>query len=121
LPAGLRYAGVAVADGLIYVAGGVTPSGESRDVYAVDPLRRTVAHVARLPFPVAHAPLTALGGALYLFTGTHVLRIDPRARTTRVVARLPVSLADASAVTIGRHAYVLGGGTNAVYELSSGS
>jgi len=35
LPAGLRYAGVAALSGLIYVAGGVTPSGESDAVLAI--------------------------------------------------------------------------------------
>ena len=42
LPAGLRYAGVAALDGKIYVAGGVTPAGESDSVFVVDPARRTV-------------------------------------------------------------------------------
>jgi hypothetical protein len=119
LPVGLRYAGVAAYGGRIYVAGGVTTSGETRAVYAVDPARSSVSRIARLPFPAAHAPLVAVGDALYLFSGTHVVRIDPRSGTATVAGSLPAALHDAAAVAVAGHAYVLGGGTNAVYELST--
>ena len=91
LPTGLRYAGVAMLGGRIYVAGGVTTSGESSAVYAVDPHSRAVTQVATLPAPVAHAPLVALGRFLYLVGGTDVhgnaltsiLRVDPAQRDSR--------------------------------------
>jgi N-acetylneuraminic acid mutarotase len=117
LPAGLRYAGVAALDGKIYVAGGVTPAGESDSVFVVDPARGTVRRLGTLPAPVAHAPLVALGGKLYLVGGTtsggapvaRIVRIDPWSGSTTVAGRLPHPLADSAAVRVGSRAIVLGG------------
>jgi len=126
LPVGLRYAGVAALDGRIYVAGGVTTSGESTAVYSVDVRTKTVAQVATLPTAVAHAPLVAIGGRLYLVGGTDaagrprsaILGIDPAGSVTPA-GTLPAPLADAAAVSLGGKAYVLGGaGSSAVLELS---
>src|SRR5581483_7792723 len=100
LPVGLRYAGVAALDGVLYVAGGVTPNGDSDAVYAFDPATRSVRRVGTLPDPVAHAPLIALGGALYLIGGDHnadVLRLAPGGAVT-VAGRLPSPLVNAAAV-----------------------
>jgi hypothetical protein len=132
LPSGLRYAGVAMLRGRIYVAGGVTTSGESAAVYAVDPASRSVTQVATLPSPVAHAPLAALGRFLYLVGGTDargaaldsILRIDPASGTVVTAGRLPSPLADAAATRIGKRIVVLGGAgaapSNAVLELHVG-
>jgi outer membrane protein assembly factor BamB len=117
LPVGLRYAGVAAFGGLVYVAGGTSPSGEVAKVYAVDPAAHTVRVAAVLPAPVAHAPLVALGGRLYLVGGTdaagapldRILRVDPRSGTVTTAGRLPRPLADAAAVAVGRSVIVLGG------------
>ena len=46
-----------------------------------------------------------------------VLSIDPRRGTVTTVARLPEALADPAAVSLHGRVFVLGGGTNAVYEL----
>ena len=83
---------------------------------AVDPKRHTVTTVARLPAPVAHAPLATLDGALYLVGGTDaagtplrtILRIRPGSGVT-VAGSLPSPLADAAAVTVGGRVVVLGG------------
>jgi hypothetical protein len=119
LPAGLRYAGVAALGGKIYVAGGLTTAGETTQVLAVDPARRTVARIARLPEPLAHVALAPLGKRLLLVGGgsARVLAIDPQARTVTPAGRLPTALADPTAVALNGHVFVLGGGTNAVYEL----
>jgi hypothetical protein len=117
LPAGLRYAGVAALGNELYVAGGVTPGGESDAVLAVDPARHHVRRIATLPAPTAHAPLVALGGELYLIGGAtpggrpvdRVVEIDPAAGTATVAGRLPHPLADAAAVRVGRRAIILGG------------
>jgi hypothetical protein len=120
LPAGLRYAGVSVLHGAIYIAGGVTPAGESDAVFAVDGGR--VRLVATLPAPVAHASLATLGKSLYLVGGTdtegrpldRILRIDPFSGAATAAGRLPSPLADAAAVTLGDRIIVLGGaGTTA--------
>jgi hypothetical protein len=120
LPAGLRYAGVSALRGAIYVAGGVTPAGESDAVLSVDGGR--VRLVATLPAPVAHASLARLGESLYLVGGTDtegraldsILRIDPSSGAVTEAGRLPSPLADAAAVTLGGRIIVLGGaGTRA--------
>ena len=105
------------AGGKIYVAGGVTPAGESDSVFVVDPARGTVRRLGTLPAPVAHAPLVALGGKLYLVGGAtpggapvaRIVRIDPWSGSTTVAGRLPHPLADSAAVRVGSRAIVLGG------------
>jgi outer membrane protein assembly factor BamB len=119
LPTGTRYAGIATSDGKIYVAGGLTTQGESRAVYEFDPQNAAVVRIGSLPTPEAHAALAALGGALYLFGGRSVLRISPETGTVTRVATLPQALSDPNAVTVGRRIVVLGGGTNAVYALTT--
>jgi hypothetical protein len=48
-----------------------------------------------------------------------VLRISPATGAVARVATLPRALTDPNAVTIGRRIVVLGGGTNAVYALTT--
>ena len=115
--------------GRIYVAGGVTTSGTSGAVYAVDPRGGSVTRIATLPAPVAHAPLVALGRFLYLIGGSDgqgrplasVLRIDPASGTVASAGSLPGPLADAAATRIGSRIVVLGGAgaapSNAVLAL----
>jgi hypothetical protein len=117
LPVGLRYAGVAALGGKIYVAGGLTPSGESRAVYVFDPASSTVRQIAKLSAPDAHAALAALDGELYLVGGRSVLRIDPASRRVSRVATLKQTLTDPNAVTLGNRIVIVGGGTNDVFEL----
>jgi len=129
LPVGLRYAGVAALHGTIYIAGGMTTTGASDAVFAVDPRGRTVRRVGTLPSPVAHAPLAALRGSLYLIGGAditgaplaRILRIGAAAGTVVVAGRLPSALADSAAVGDGTRIVVLGGSgakpSAAVYAL----
>jgi hypothetical protein len=121
LPVGLRYAGVAALNGRLYVAGGVTASGDSAAVYRIDVHRRRVQRVGTLPRPVAHAPLVALDGALYLIGGDanrQIVRITPGGAAT-AVGRLPSPLANAAAVTLAGSIYLLGGdGSDAVLRLT---
>jgi len=120
LPAGLRYAGVASLDGKLYVAGGITTSGTSDAVYRFDPVTRKVTRVATLPQPVAHAPLVALGGSLYLLGGDGsdaIWRIAPAGGVT-LAGRLPHQLANAAAVALGGSIYLFGGdGSDAVLRV----
>jgi hypothetical protein len=124
LPAGLRYAGVTAAGTTIAVAGGLTPSGETAAIRLVDPGSGSVRRLGTLPRPVAHAPLVAVGDALYLIGGTNpagkptraIYRIDARSGAVRLAGRLPAPLADAAAVTIGSRVVVLDG--TAVYAFS---
>jgi Kelch motif len=121
LPVGLRYAGVAALRGQVYVAGGISPSGTSNAVYRFDPASGVVSQVATLPRPVAHAPLVALGGSLYLIGGDGspaIERIAPNGMVT-AAGRLPMPLANAAAVAIGDSVYVFGGdGSDAVLRIT---
>jgi hypothetical protein len=129
LPAGLRYAGVAIRPGRIYVAGGVTTTGASRAVYSVDLRGGSVKRLATLPSPVAHAPLVVLGRYLYLIGGSDglgrpvpaSLRIDPASGTVARVGSRPEPLADAAAARLGTRIVIFGGAgtapSNAVLEL----
>jgi Kelch motif len=118
LPAGTRYAGVAVLGDRILVAGGLVPSGTSSSVYSVDPASGSVRRVATLPAPEAHAGMAALGNALYLVGGRQVLRIVGRSVT--VAARLPVALSDPAVVALGGRIVIVGGGTSGVYAYTPG-
>jgi len=117
LPVGLRYAGVAIASGRIYVAGGVTTTGTSDAVYAYDISTGMVTQAATLPHGVAHAPLVALRGLLYLIGGRDqsgspvrtIMRIDPRTGVVGPAGTLPMPLADAAAVRSGSSIVVIGG------------
>ena len=121
LPVGLRYAGVAALGTHVYVAGGITTAGPSNAVFSFDTRTHSVKQVATLPYPVAHAPLAALDGALYLIGGdgrNAVLRITGGGSVS-VAARLPRTLSGAAAVTIAGGIDVLGGdGSGAVYRLT---
>jgi outer membrane protein assembly factor BamB len=120
LPVGLRYAGVASLGGDVYVAGGITTAGTSSAVYQFDPRTGVVSQIATLPQPVAHAPLVALDGALYLIGGdgtSAVERITPSGAVT-LAGHLPAPLANAAAVSLGKAIYVFGGdGSSAVLRL----
>jgi N-acetylneuraminic acid mutarotase len=86
-------------------------------VRIVDPAAGSVRRLGTLPQPVAHAPLVAVGDALYLIGGTDasgratraIYRIDGRSGAVRLIGNLPVPLADAAAVRIGSQIVVLGG------------
>ena len=101
----------------IYVAGGLTTSGNSSAIYAVRP-GGAVRQIGTLPAPQADAALAALGGTLYLVGGTRVLAIDPATGAVSTAATLPVSLTDPTATTVGKRIVVTGGGTSSVYALA---
>jgi outer membrane protein assembly factor BamB len=123
LPVGLRYAGVAALGGRIYVAGGVTPAGSSDAVYRIDPTAGTVLRIGTLSRPIAHAPLVASSGALYLVGGessAEIFRIDPRTGAVAYAGSLPRTLPGAAAVAVAGRVIVLGGdGSDAVYSFST--
>ena len=122
LPAGVRYAGVAALGSSLYVVGGVTPAGASAAIFRVDLATHRVARIGSLRTPVAHAPLVAACGFLWLVGGDasrDILRIDPRTGRSTVAGRLPRALANAAAVALpnGRVVVIGGDGSNAVWAL----
>jgi hypothetical protein len=123
LPAGTRYAGVAALGDAIYAAGGVTEGGTSPAVYRVDVRSGRVSRVATLPRPVAHAPLVAARGSLWLVGGDSsrsILRIDPRSGHVSLAGRFPRPLANAAAAALpdGRIAVLGGDGSDSVWLLT---
>ena len=106
---------------MVYVAGGITTAGTSNAVYRFDPATGTVEQVATLPEPVAHAPLVALDGALYLLGGdgsNAVWRITPSGGVS-LAGHLPEPLANAAAVSLGGSIYLFGGdGSDAVLRVT---
>jgi len=116
LPQGTRYAGIAVYGRAIYIAGGLTPAGASRALYAFAASK--VKRVGTLPKPEDHAALAALGSVLYLVGGRRVLGIDLATRKMKFAATLPVALADPSVAVVGGRIIVAGGGTNGVWALT---
>ena len=122
LPSGTRYAGVAALGDAIYVAGGLTESGTSMAVYRVDVNSHRVSRFATLPRPIAHAPLVAAAGALWLVGGDGsraVYRIAPSSGRIVLAAQLPHALANAAAVRLADRIVVLGGDrSNSVWSLA---
>jgi N-acetylneuraminic acid mutarotase len=86
-------------------------------VYAYDISSGMVTQAATLPHGVAHAPLVALRGLLYLIGGRDqsgspvrtIMRIDPRTGVVGPAGTLPMPLADAAAVRSGSSIVVIGG------------
>jgi MFS family permease len=86
---------------------------------------KDTSHVQRLDLPgllTSAAGLVALSYALSEGNrvgggSARILAIDPGAGTVTRAGRLPAALADPAAVAANGSVYVLGGGTNAVYEL----
>ncbi len=115
LPQGTRYAGVSAIGRTIYVAGGLTTTGATANIYA-DTLGGKPRLIGKLPAPEDHAGLAALRGKLYLFGGRKVLAIDPRTGKVRTAARFPASLSDpaVAADPVGA-IMVVGGGTDGIW------
>jgi hypothetical protein len=115
----VRYPAVAVLDGIVYVAGGSTPSGETGAIQAIDPATGVVRLVGHLPHPIADATALLVGGELVLAGGRDRGRvldelwlIGSGGRSVSNAGHLPYAVADAAGVTIGGVGYVIGGETN---------
>ena len=120
LPLELRYAAVAVAGSRLVVAGGSTPSGASREIFALDLSSGRVMHLGRLPRPVTHAAIGVIGSTVYLIGGrgdalgtptASILAIDPASGAVRSAGRLPRALSDLTAVSQPGAILVYGGRT----------
>ena len=119
LPRGLRYSGVTVANGVVWILGGEVGGSELDEVLRLDPRTGGVQRVGRLPRPLGHEAVVPVGDRLLVMGG----RTSPDAVTDRMwwydtrtgawtrAGRLPYPVADAPWVTRGTHAYLFGGET----------
>ncbi len=71
LAAPVRYPGVAVVGGAIYLFGGVTTAGgsDTASIQRYDPATGATQVVAQLPAPLSHTTAVVLGNAVYLLGG----------------------------------------------------
>ena len=118
LAAPVRYPGVAVVGGAIYLFGGVSTAqgSDTASIQRYDPATGATQIVAQLPAPLSHTTAVVLGSAVYLLGGfvnnvisNQVLRVDLPSGTVTPAGSLPAAISDAAAVTVGRTAYVAGG------------
>jgi hypothetical protein len=120
LPAPLsRAAAVALPDGRIIVAGGLTGGTSTDQILEGRPgaLRR----VGRLPLPGHDAAAALEGSGVDVFGGGQsvstdtVVRIDPTSGSARVVAQLDEPLSDLGAALVGGAPYLVGGYTGSQF------
>lgn len=114
----VRYPAVAVLDGIVYVAGGSTRSGETDAIQTIDPATGAVRVVGRLPHPIADATALVVGGQLLVVGGRdrgraldELWAVGSGGGSARAVGHLPYAVADAAGVVIGGAGYLIGGET----------
>lgn len=119
LPAGVRYAGVAADRGAVWILGGEVGGRELTSVLRLDPATGRVRTVARMPHPLGHEAVVAVGPRLLVLGG----RTAPDAVTGRMwwfdtrtggwsrAGRLPYPVADAAWARRGTRGYLIGGET----------
>ena len=117
---GRGASGVAVADGLLYIAGGFRGSAVD-DLSAYDPATDTWTVLAKLPAPADHLVAGAIGGIVYAAGGrggriaAHRPRLDaydPASGRWSSRGPMPTSRAGAAAAVLDGRLYVFGGEGN---------
>jgi hypothetical protein len=125
LPGGVRFPAVAFVGRRIYVAGGRTQAGLSRQIFAIDTRTGAVDSLGQLPHALERALLVVSGSSLYLLGGeaaagralSSIVRIDPANGTTSAAGRLPQPLAGAASVEVGGHTLVVDPAAGLVYRV----
>jgi DNA-binding beta-propeller fold protein YncE len=116
LPAPSSDQSASAIGGTVYVVGGYTGTQWLDTIVAFRP-RSGARVVARLPFALRYAAVTAVDGRLVIAGGSRedgtasavVLEFTPGRRIVQTIGRLPVATTHAAAATIGSVAYVIGG------------
>jgi hypothetical protein len=117
LPVPVRYAAVAATGTSIWVFGGLTPAGPTRDIQRVSLVTGRAAVVGHLPAPVSGATAVSLAGQIFVAGGLRasgaacrdVLALDPAHRSVTRAGTLPVPASNAAAAVAGGTAFVVGG------------
>jgi Kelch motif len=113
---GVRYPAVAVLDGIIYVIGGSAPSGDVRDIQAIDPATGVVRVIGHLERGLSHGTALVIAGRILLAGGRFrgraqdgLWRLDPAHGTVARIGRLPYAVSDAAGAVVGDAGYLIGG------------
>ena len=117
LPVPVRYAAVADTGHDIWVFGGLTPAGPTRDIQRVNLATGRAAIAGHLPAPVSGATAVTLAGRVFVIGGLSasgaasraVLAFDPAHRSVTAAGTLPVPDSNAAAAVVGGTAFVVGG------------
>ncbi|MHB1682331.1 MAG: Kelch repeat-containing protein [Bacilli bacterium] len=121
LPTGLRYAGMAPLGKRLWIVGGRTAAGMSREIYYFAPGLAQAKAVGRLPVAIDKAAVWAVPGYV-LIAGGQTLQGTPQKNVyafnvltsqIRVVGTLPTPLADMGYASNRQGAYLVGGATAA--------
>jgi N-acetylneuraminic acid mutarotase len=113
----VRYAGVVRASSAVWIVGGERAGRELDAVLRLDPRSGSVRRVARLPHPLGHEAVAAVGRRLLVVGGRtapdtvtrQMWWFDPGTARWTAAGTLPYPVADASSVVSGRHLYLFGG------------
>ncbi len=125
LPTGVRAPGVAVIGQTLYVVGGLTATGLSRTVYAVNLKQSTVRALGKLPYGVSRPLVAVAKGQLVVFGGkgaagkdlTSIATVDPTTGTAKAAGVLPRALPGASSIADGAATLVIAA-NGKIYRLS---
>lgn len=119
LPEPVRYPGVAVADGAVWVFGGERSGAEVDTVQRIDAATGQARVVGHLPHPLGHEAAVVLGSRILLAGGRTTATtltgrmwwFDPANGRVRRAGRLPHHLADSAVVQGHDRAWLVGGET----------
>ena len=125
LPVGLRSPAVALLGATLYVAGGRSAHGLSREVYAVDLATGKVTAFARLPQALERSVLVAAPAGLFVVGGKaaagtdtrSVVRVDPVTGYATTVGTMPNALSGAASVPAGERTIVVVAPAGSVYRV----
>jgi hypothetical protein len=112
----VRYPAAALVGDSLWVAGGVTGSGDSRVVEVFDTKTGLSRIAGHLPHPLSHASAFDLGGTVIVAGGRwhglaqrEIWAIDPVSGRVTTVGRLPYPISDAASAVLDGTGYLIGG------------
>ena len=117
LPVPVRYPGVAIAGGKLWIIGGETGNGSETDsIQTVNLTTHAAAVTGHLPQPLGHAAAGVLDGSVYLFggrSGGHaldsVMKLDAATAAFTTVGSIPLPMSDMAVAPMGETLYLIGG------------
>ena len=119
LAVAVRYPAVAALDGMVYVIGGATPTGNSDAIQRIDPASGRVSVIGHLPAPMSHASAVVIGGSLFVAGGRgaggpldRIWWLDPRSGGVAPAGRLPLAVSDMAVAVVDGRALLIGGETD---------